>query len=174
MAADKEKKKGMRFFLIVLASTVLAVLLHQLRHDPLMTLSTKAKSIIITSGYFPPVAFLGLALAFGIMGVTFFVIQNTLRGPKQTKGILFGVALGGMYLVGMMEAYVVYPVSQFGEVYTGMVDGIGILFMSFLLGKYMAVDTKRREIQGASDRIFRLGQRIHKSAFNRRYPAGWR
>ena len=38
-------------------------------HDPLMTLGTKAKSVIITSEYFPPVALAGLAMAFCIMGL---------------------------------------------------------------------------------------------------------
>jgi hypothetical protein len=140
MTENKRRKQAVKFFLIILASTVFAVLLHQLHHDPLMTLSTKAKSIIITSGYFPPVAFASLAMAFCIMGLMFLAIQKTLHGTKQFKGALFGIALGGMYLVGMMEAYVVYPVSLFGEFYTGMVDGSGILLMSLLLGKYMADD----------------------------------
>ena len=145
MTANKKKNKGLRFFLIIFASTVFAVLLHQVHHDPLMTLSTKAKSIIITSGCFPPVAFASLAMAFCIMGLMFLAIQKTLYGTKQLKGALFGIALGGMYLIGMIEAYVTYPVSLFGEFYTGMVDGSGILLMSLLLGKYMADDMPDRE-----------------------------
>ncbi len=145
MTANKKKKQGVKFFLIILASTVFAVLLHQVHHDPLMTLSTKAKSIIITSGYFPPVAFASLTMAFCIMGLMFLAIQKTLHGTKQLKGALFGIALGGMYLIGMMEAYVLFPVSLFGEFYTGMVDGSGILLMSLLLGKYMADDMTDRE-----------------------------
>lgn len=140
MAAKKKKMQGVKFFLIILASTVFTVLLHQAHHDPLMTLSTKARSIIITSGYFPPVAFASLAMAFCIMGLMFLAIQKTLHGTKQLKGALFGIALGGMYLVGMIETYVVYPVPLFGEFYTGMVDGSGILLMSLLLGRYMADD----------------------------------
>jgi hypothetical protein len=142
--ANKKKMQGVKFFLIILASTVFAVLLHQVHHDPLMTLSTKAKSIIITSGYFPPVAFASLAMAFCIMGLMFLTIQKTLHGTKQLKGAFYGIALGGMYLVGMIEAYVVYPVSLFGEFYTGMVDGSGVLLMSLLLGKYMADDMPDR------------------------------
>ena len=145
MTANKKKTQGVKFFLIIIAGTVFAVLLHQVHHDPLMALSTKARSIIITSGYFPPVAFASLAMAFCIMGLIFLAIQKTLHGAKQLKGALFGIAMGGMYLVGMMEAYVVYPVSLFGEVYTGMVDGSGILLMSLLLGKYMADDMPERE-----------------------------
>ena len=140
MTENKKKMQGVKFSLIILAGTVFAVLLHQLHHDPLMTLTTKAKSIIITSGYFPPVAFASLVVAFCIMGFVFLAIQKTLHGTKLYKGTLFGVALGGMYLVGMFEVYVVYPVSFFGEFYTGLVDGSGILLMSLLLGKYMAVD----------------------------------
>jgi len=145
MTANKKKKQGLKFFLIILASTVFAVLLHQVHRDPLMTLSTKAKSIIITSGYFPPVAFASLAMAFCIMGLMFLAIQKTLHGAKQLKGALFGIAFGGMYLIGMIEVYVIYPVSLFGEFYTGIVDGSGILLMSLLLGKYMADDMPEKE-----------------------------
>ena len=145
MTENKKKMQGVKFSLIILAGTVFAVLLHQLHHDPLMTLTTKAKSIIITSGYFPPVAFASLAMAFCIMGLVFLGIQRTLQGTKLLKGVLFGIALGGMYLVGMIEAYVVYPVPLFGELYTGMADGSGILLMSILLGNYMADDMPHRE-----------------------------
>jgi hypothetical protein len=145
MTENKKKKQGVKFFLIILASTVFAVLFHQVHRDPLMTLSTKAKSIIITSGYFPPVAFASLAMAFCIMGLMVLAIQKTLHGTKQLKGALFGIALGGMYLIGMIEVYVIYPVSLFGEFYTGMVDGSGILLMSLLLGKFMVDDIPDRE-----------------------------
>ncbi|HOP46924.1 MAG TPA: hypothetical protein PK874_04615 [Desulfobacteraceae bacterium] len=140
MTANRKKMQGVKFLLIVFASTVFAVLLHQVHHDPLMTVRTEPQSIIITSGYFPPVAFASLFVAFCIMGLMFLTIQKTLRGKKLLKSTLFGIALGGMYLVGMIEAYVVYPVPLFGELYTGLVDGCGILLMSLLLGKYMADD----------------------------------
>lgn len=145
IAGNEKKLQGVKFFLIIFVSTIFAVLLHQVYHDPLMTLDTRAKSIIITSGYFPPVAFASLATAFCIMGLMFLAIQNKLNGTKQIKGVLFGIAFGGMYLVGMIEAYVVYPVPLFGEFYTGMVDGSGILLMSLLLGKYMANDMSAEE-----------------------------
>ena len=80
------------------------------------------------------------AIAFGILGVVPLGIQKSLHGTRLFKGALFGSALGGMYLVGMMEAYVAYPVSLFGEIYTGMADGVGILLLSLLLGRYMAED----------------------------------
>jgi hypothetical protein len=137
----KKKRKGGTFLLILLAGTALSIVLHQFRHDPLMTLATKAKSVIVISGYFPVAAVVSLAAAFCIIGLIFLSIQKTMTGTKRLKGVLFGIALGGMYLVGMIEAYVVYPVSLFGEIYTGMVDGVGIFLMSLLLGRYMADDT---------------------------------
>jgi len=138
--AEKKKKRGLTFFLIILVSTIFTIILHQVRHDPLMTLSTKARSIVSTSGYFPPAAIASIFIAFCIMGVTFLAIQKTICGARLRKGVLFGIALGGMYLVGMIEAYVAYPVSFFGELYTGMVDGCGIFLMSLLLGRYMSDD----------------------------------
>lgn len=145
MTGNKKKKRGLRFSLIVFASTVFTVILHQLHHDPLMTLAGRAKSIVITSGYFPPAAFAGLALAFCIMGLMFLMVQRSLRGTGRLKGALFGAALGGMYLIGMLEVYVLFPVSLFGEFYTGAADCAGILLMGVLLGRYAADDTHRGE-----------------------------
>ena len=139
------QRNAWKFLLIIVASTVFAVLLHQVYHDPLMSLSTKPQSIVITSGWFPPVAFAALALAFCAMGLIFLGIQKALEGTKTKKGILFGLALGGMYLIGMIEACVIFPVSLFGELYTGIADSCGILLMSLLLGKYMADDALNRE-----------------------------
>jgi len=135
----------LKFFLIIVASTVLAVLLHQLHRDPLMNLSAKPQSIVITSGWFPPVAFATLALSFCAIGLIFLVIQKTLRGTKLRKGGAFGLALAGLWIIGMTEAYVLFPVSLFGEIYTGIADSCGILIMSILLGKYFADDTLGRE-----------------------------
>jgi len=138
-------KQSWKFFLIIVASTVFAVLLHQVHHDPLMNLSTKTQSIVITSGWFPPVAFATLALSFFAMGLIFLVIQKALRGTKLRKGGAFGLALSGMYIIGMIEASVIFPVSLFGELYTGIADSCGIVLMSLLLGKYVADDTLNRE-----------------------------
>lgn len=115
-----------------------------------MSLASKPRSTVATSGYFPPIAFASIIIAFCIIGLTFLAIQKDIPGNKPRKGALFGIALGGMYLVGMIEAYVVYPVPLLGEIYTGMVDGIAILVMGFLLGRYLATDApaEQRQLQG--------------------------
>ncbi len=147
MSENKQSMQIIKFLLIVLASTIVAILLHQLQHDPLMTLASKPRSVVVTSGLFPPLALASLVLAFGIMASVFLAIQKRLPGTKLHKGFRFGIALGGMYLVGMLEAYVVYPVALSGEIYTGLVDGSGILLMSLLLGRYLAVDTAEANSQ---------------------------
>lgn len=76
---------------------------------------TKAERTVITSGYFPPVAVVGLDTPFCIMGLTFLAVQKTLRGTKQRKGALFGVAHGGMCPAGTRKAYMAYSVSLFCE-----------------------------------------------------------
>lgn len=145
MKAHTTQRNCWKFFLIIVASTVLAVLLHQVHHDPLMNLGSKPQSIVITSGWFPPVAFTALVLSFCAMGLIFLGIQKTLRGMKLRKGGVFGLALSGIWIIGMLEAYVLFPVSLFGEIYTGTADSCGILLMSILLGKYLADDTRDRE-----------------------------
>ncbi|MCX5812780.1 MAG: hypothetical protein NT178_09590 [Proteobacteria bacterium] len=145
MATHTLKKQSLKFFLIIIASTVFDVLLHQVQQDPLMNVSTRVQSIVITSGWFLPAASASLILAFCIKGLIFLMIQKNLPGTKLQKGGAFGIALGGMYFIGMIEAYVLFPVSFFGEVYTGIADGCAILCMSLLLGKYMSDDMPDRE-----------------------------
>ena len=142
---QKQQKSGWGFILIIVASTILAILLHQLHDDPLMHLKSKPQSILITSGWFPPVAFIALAFTFGVMGRIFLGIQKTFRGTKLWKGGVFGFALSGLWIIGMTEVYVLYPVSLFGEIYTGIADSCGILLMSLLIGKYRADDTLNGE-----------------------------
>lgn len=129
----------------MVVSTVVAILLHQVHHDPMMSLDSVQHSIVRTSGWFPPVATTALIITFCIMGLIFLGIQREIPGSRLKKGGLFGLALSGMYLIGMIEVYVVFPVSLLGELYTGIADSCGILLMSFLLGKYLSDDTIRRE-----------------------------
>lgn len=143
-------KRVWKFFLIILAGTTLAILLHQAVPDPLMTLSTKSKSVVLTSGWFPPIASAALALSFGIIGMIFLAIQKVLPGTKIEKGRSFGLALSGLYIIGMVEGWVLYPVSLFGEIYTGIADGCGILLLSLLLGKFMAEDTHNEKKSGGT------------------------
>ena len=135
------QKKTLKFLIIVFACTILSVLLHQVYDDPLMNLSGKTQSIIITSGSFPPVAFTALATTFGIIGLIFLGIQKSLSGSKLRKGMVFGLAMGGVWIIGMTEAHVLFSLSLFGEIYTGIADSSGILVMSLLLGKNIADDT---------------------------------
>ncbi|MFC1867683.1 hypothetical protein ACFL0H_06070 [Thermodesulfobacteriota bacterium] len=135
------QKKTLKFLLIVFTCTILSVLLHQVYDDPLMNLSGKTQSIVITSGLFPPVAFTALATTFGIIGLIFLGIQKSLWGSKFRKGMVFGLAMSGVWIIGMTEAHVLFSLSLFGEIYTGIADSIGILVMSLLLGKNLADDT---------------------------------
>jgi hypothetical protein len=150
MSEFAQPKRALKFFLIILAGTAFAILLHQAYPDPLKTLSTKPTSIVVTSGWFPPIASAALALSFGVIGVIFFAIQRMLPGTKIQKGGSFGLALSGMYLIGMIEGWVLFPVSLFGEIYTGIADGCGILLLSLLLGKFMAGDTPNEEKRGGT------------------------
>ncbi len=143
-------KQVLKFFLIILAGTAFAIFLHQTVPDPLMTLSTKPKSIVLTSGWFPLIASAALAFSFGVIGLIFLAIQRMLPGTKIQKGGSFGLALSGLYLIGMVEGWVLFPVSLFGEIFTGIADGCGILLLSLLLGKFMAEDAHNEEKSGGT------------------------
>jgi hypothetical protein len=136
-----QKNKAIKFSLIIFLCTVFSVLLHQIQSDPLMNLSSKTQSIIVTSGIFPPIAFVCLAITFSIIGIIFIGIQKHLWGTKLQKGIFFGLSICGVWIIGMAEAHVLFSLSLFTEIYTGFADSCGILLMCLLLGKYFAEDS---------------------------------
>ena len=135
------QNKTLQFIFIVMISTIIAVLLHQIHNDPLMNISSKTQSIVITSGFFPPIAFAALAMTFSIIGLIFLRIQNRLLGSKIQKGMLFGIVMSGIWIIGMTEAHVLFSLSLLGEIYTGFADSCGIFILCLLLGKYFADDT---------------------------------
>jgi GAF domain-containing protein len=91
----------LKFFLIIFASTVFAVVLHQVHHDSLMTLSTKAKSIIVTSGYFPSVAFVSLAVAISNVQAEESEFVDTLK-IQRTVSVMCLPLLSGIQIMGAM------------------------------------------------------------------------
>ena len=74
-------------------STIIAVLLHQIHNDPLMSLNSKTQSLVVTSGLFPPIAFFALVMTFGIIGLIFIKIQKNLWGSKIRKGMVLGLII---------------------------------------------------------------------------------
>ncbi|MCK5101141.1 MAG: hypothetical protein KAR45_23730 [Desulfobacteraceae bacterium] len=132
------KNKTLKFFFVVMISTILSIIIHQIHGDPLMNLSFKTPSIIITSGLFPSVAFFALAMTYGILGLIFLGIQKHLWGSKLRKGLVFGLAISGVWMIGMTEAHVLFRASLFSEIFTGFADCCGILLMCLLLGKNFA------------------------------------
>lgn len=73
-----------KFSLILVTGTALALLLHQGYPDPWMTLTTKPKGVVLTSGWLPPIASVALALSFGVIGLIFGVIQRMLHHVQGT------------------------------------------------------------------------------------------
>jgi len=141
MILQIKKNKALRFLVIVIMSTIVSVIFHQIHNDPLMNLAGKTQSFLITSGMFPPVAFSSLAATFAIIGLIFLGIQKSMQGSKSKKGIFFGIAISGIWIIGMIEAHVLFSLSLFGEIYTGFADSIGIFTMCYFLGKNFADDT---------------------------------
>lgn len=142
------QSKSLKFVLIVFVCTIFSVLLHQIHDDPLKNVSGKSQSIVLTSGLFPPVAFASLVMTFGFIGLIFLRIQKSLYGSKLKKGMVFGFAMSGVWIIGMTEAHVLLSLSLFGEIYTGIADSIGIVLMSLLLGKNLADDTHEEKKPG--------------------------
>ncbi|MCK5312635.1 MAG: hypothetical protein KAJ62_11025 [Desulfobacteraceae bacterium] len=141
------QNKTLKFIFIIMISTIIAVLLHQIHNDPLMNLNSKTQSLVVTSGLFPPIAFFALVMTFGIIGLIFIKIQKNLWGSKIRKGMVFGIAMSGVWIIGMTEAHVLFSLSLFGEIYTGFADSCGILVMCLLLGKHFADDTPTKKIK---------------------------
>ena len=137
MTAKSKKMQCVKFFIIVFASTVFAVFLHQVHHDPLMTLSTKAKSVIITSEYFPPAAFAGLAMAFCIMGL-------------MSLSIVFGGLVFGInWVIFNLFALLFIRVPVLDLLYRSIFDSIAIIIGVYILSFFQE---SRQHYRAGSER----------------------
>ncbi len=87
---------------------------------------------------FGPVAVVWAVLAFSGLALVFLAVERYLTGSGTSKGLRYGVAVGLLVQVGMLEGVAMFGSHVVDEFVVGAADAIPIVLTSFLLGRLLA------------------------------------
>jgi hypothetical protein len=109
-----------------------------------------APSIFIEKGLFLPAVSIALFIWFVTLAIVFALIQNNLPGTKVTKGWRYGVAFGGLCFLAISEVSLVFGSPLLKELRVSATDGLSILLLGLLLGRFTATAGQQapRQLKG--------------------------
>lgn len=148
---DMGKRKWLMLFIIALSATIFRVIL-----QPFMPSGNDnlfPPSVFVQAGLLP-LAFTIFGLAtYGLLAIVFVLIQDGLMGSRMTKGLTFGLSFGIMWVVYLLEPLPHGSGTSLIELLAyPFVDGVTIVFMGILLGRFIATNSqspgKMRPIPG--------------------------
>ena len=130
---------------IVCIGVIIDVMVHQIA--PQITASAQSgtsgaivlsPSLIVRLGLFAPVFLIFALVTFGLFAAVFIYLQVNLPQSHWMKGVWYGLAFGGLWYIGMLEASLVLgtPIKQ--ELFMGVADALPILVMGVLLGGFVS------------------------------------
>jgi hypothetical protein len=128
-----------RIFAVSVISAVLDMILHALLAPTYAY--DYPPSFFVQSGLFKPAAGIALVLIFALLGVVFVVIQENLPGSRVSKGVRFGAAFGGLWLIGVPGMSVFFASPVLHEVVGGACDCAALISLGVLLGIRTATDS---------------------------------
>jgi hypothetical protein len=123
---------------IVLATLVVDIGMHMgLAPAPKYT---SPESAFVANGSFLPVAAGLLVVTYVLLAAVFTAIQSRLGGSRVRKGLVFGLAFGGLMLVGAPAMSLMFGSPLTAELKVGAVDSLAITLLGVLLGRFTATD----------------------------------
>jgi len=137
-------RRWVSLFLIVLTITLFRVTLQPFM--PSSNIHQLPPSVIVQSGLIPIGFMLFGLLTFGLLAIVFVLIQEGLSGKRMRKGLMFGFLFGMMWALYLLEPAPHVEGLPFFEVLVyPLADGITILSMGLLLGRFIGNDSKGNE-----------------------------
>jgi hypothetical protein len=152
---EMNKKQWWILFLIALSTTVFRVILQAF--IPIGGNNTNTPSAIAKAGLLPLAFTLFGIITFGLLAVIFVMIQDRLPGTKMVKGFLLGLSFSGLWIVYLLEPLpsssnmslvdlISYPIA----------DGLTIVFLGLILGKFLGSDSTFQRKDILSQKIMSL------------------
>lgn len=132
-----------RTAIIVVASLVIDIGLHFL-WAPTPAYAYPLSYFVI-SGWFLPIVIALLLITYIALALIFQLIQAKLPGTKFAKGLMFGIAFGGLMLINSPAMSLLFGSSMTAELRIGLVDGSVICLLGVLLGWFTATDGRPRQ-----------------------------
>lgn len=129
-----------KILLAVLVSVLVDVILHMF-FAPRIEYNY-SPSIFIEIGLFLPAAGIGLIIWFGTLAIVFTFIQDNLPGTRVMKGFRYGVGFAGLCFLAIFEMCLIFDSPVADELRTSTTDGVSLLFLGLLLGRFVGTDSK--------------------------------
>lgn len=133
-----------KYVSIVFFSIILAMIFHVMTSNYSTTPKIANWSFFVKVLGLPLTLIVWYFIAFGSIAFIFYVYEDKLPGVKSRKGLCYGIAIGILWLWGMLEGVSLSGNPLINEFITGICDAIPILLMGLLLGIFT---TKRNTIE---------------------------
>lgn len=141
---DTDKRKLLTLFLIALSTTIFRVIL-----QPFMPSGNDnlfPPSVFVQAGLLPLAFTIFGLVTYGLLAVVFVLIQDGLTGSRMKKGLTFGLSFGMMWVVYLLEPLPHGSSTPLIELLAyPFVDGITIVLMGVLLGRFIATNSQSPE-----------------------------
>lgn len=134
------KAQWPKILYLVLASVFADVILHRL-FAPSIEYDFPP-SFFVEKGLFLPAASVALIIWFGTLAIVFAFIQDNLPGNRIMKGLRYGVGFASLCFLAIFEMCLIFNSPILGELRTSTTDGVSILFLGLLLGRFVGTDSK--------------------------------
>ncbi|MGD0626657.1 MAG: hypothetical protein ABSB32_18350 [Thermodesulfobacteriota bacterium] len=102
-------------------------------------------SYFVNNGWFLPVVIVLLLITYIALALIFQVIQSRLPGMKLVKGLMYGIAFGGLMFISSPAMSLLFGSSLTAELRIGLVDGSAICLLGVLLGRFTATNGSPRQ-----------------------------
>jgi len=139
------KRDWWKVVLIIIASSFFNMILHGLL-SPLNSsnISLGEPSIFVKKGMLVPAIICWELLTFGILSLVFVLIQSNIPGKRLTKGFLYGLSFGVLYIIGMFESVLLFNSRIYNEFLMGLADCISFVLAGILLGIFTGTDEMKK------------------------------
>lgn len=137
------KNRWGKILAIVVICTFLDLVLHIMAGD---ALPPGEPSLFVKKGIFIPIMIMHIFITFGMIAVTFTMIQENIKGRKWIKGLLFGLSIAGMYFMGMFEMIIIFNDSVSNTLSTAIGDAVSIIIMGIMLGVFTVNDSIEKNV----------------------------
>jgi hypothetical protein len=135
--------------LIVGACVALDIALHAATAGFLPLPADFEGSVLVRRLGFGPVALAWAIIAFSGMALVFLAIERRMTGSGFGKGLRYGIGLGLVVQVAMIEGVAMSGNSFVDEFVVGLSDAVPVVVMGALLGRFLASEVPPAQVGGS-------------------------
>lgn len=128
-------KQKIKYIGIVVFGIVLAMLFHVLTSKYSTTPKTANWSFLVKNFGLMQVIIVWYFIAYGAIVCIFYRYKDKFAVPIRNKGLGYGIAIGILWLWGMLEGVLLFGNPFINEFLTGVCDAVPIIIMGILLEK---------------------------------------